>query len=318
MPAVANTVANVTCGAAADGSIDLTVTGGDRPYSYNWSNSATTEDVSGLNGGFYTVTITDDGTASNCAYVMNYQITEPTALTANIDNTDIDCDGNGGNIDITVSGGSPAYTYLWSNGAMTQDLTGAAAGVQTVTITDGNGCETTASATIVAATPIVVTVDSIYPEILNTQGGIDLTISGGSGNLGFVWNTGATTADLTGLVAGTYTVTVTDITTGCQQVVDVIVPYQLPNSVNQLSSIASLELYPNPTSGLVWVNLNLSELATVQLSVMSITGQQVQAFEPSEQLQQNYALDLSHYPAGVYLARFIIGDAVKTVKIIVE
>ncbi len=318
MPTVANTIADVTCGAAADGSIDLTVTGGVGHYSYNWSNSATTEDVSGLNGGFYTVTITDDGTASNCAYVMNYQITEPTALTANIDNTDIDCDGNGGNIDITVSGGSPAYTYLWSNGAMTQDLTGAAAGVQTVTITDGNGCATTASATIVAATPIVVTVDSIYPEILNTQGGIDLTISGGSGNLGFVWNTGATTADLTGLVAGTYTVTVTDITTGCQQVVDVIVPYQLPNSVNQLSSIASLELYPNPTSGLVWVNLNLSELATVQLSVMSITGQQVQAFEPSEQLQQNYALDLSHYPAGVYLARFIIGDAVKTVKIIVE
>ena len=122
-----------------------------------------------------------------------------------------------------------------------------------------------------------------------------------------------------GLVAGTYDVTVTDIITGCQQVLTgIVVPYQLPNSIDQIEDLSNLEVYPNPTTGMVWVNLNLSKTTTVQLSVMSITGQAVQQFEPSEQLQQTYEVDFSNYPAGVYLARFIIGDEVTTVKVIVE
>ncbi|MFK7797508.1 MAG: T9SS type A sorting domain-containing protein, partial [Aureispira sp.] len=175
--------------------------------------------------------------------------------------------------------------------------------------------------TITAATPIVITVDTIYPEVLSTQGGIEITATGGSGvgNLRYTWNTGATTDDLTGLVAGTYDVTVTDITTGCQQVLTgIVVPYQLPNSIDQLDDLSSFELYPNPTTGMVWVNLNLSKSKAVQLSVTNIAGQLVQEFAPNEQLEQNYTIDLSHYPSGVYLARFIIGDQVKTVKIIVE
>ena len=321
MPTVADATTDVSCGNAADGAIDLTVTGGTGPFSYAWSNNATTEDITGLDGGFYVVTLTDNGTASNCTYVMTYQVTEPTALTANVDNTTIDCDGNGGDIDITVSGGTPGYTYVWSTGDLTQDITGAPAGAQTVTITDANGCNTTATTTVVAATPIVITIDTIRPEILSTQGGIEISVTGGSDstNLRYTWNTGATSQDLLGLVAGTYDVTVTDITTGCQQVLTgIVVPYQLPNSIDQLSNVSNLELYPNPTTGMVWVNLDLSQTTTVQLSVMSIAGQEVQTFEPNEQLQQNYAIDLSNYPAGVYLARFIVGQEVQTVKIIVE
>lgn len=321
MPTIAETTNNVSCGNANDGAIDLTVTGGTGSFSYTWSNAATTEDVSGLAGGFYVVTIEDNGTASNCSYVMTYEVTEPTVLSANVDNTNLDCDGTGGSVDITVSGGTAGYTYLWSTGATTEDLSNAPAGMQTVTITDANGCNTTASGTVTAATPIVITIDTIRPEILSTQGGIEITVTGGSdtSNLRYTWNTGATTADLLGLVAGTYDVTVTDIITGCQQVLTgIVVPYQLPNSIDQIEDLSNLEVYPNPTTGKVWVNLNLSKTTTVQLSVMSITGQAVQQFEPSEQLQQTYEVDFSNYPAGVYLARFIIGDEVKTVKVIVE
>jgi hypothetical protein len=320
-PTVTDATTNVSCGSAGDGAIDITVTGGTGPYSYTWSNSVTTEDLTGLDGGFYAVTIVDNGTTSACEYVMTYQVTEPIELTANVNSSSIDCDGTGGDIDITVTGGTGAYTYLWSTGATTEDVTGAPAGLQTVTITDANGCNTTASSTITAANPIVITVDTIYPEVLSTQGGIDITATGGSGvaNLRYTWNTGATTDDLTGLVAGTYDVTVTDVTTGCQQVLTgIVVPYQLPNSIDQLEDLSSFELYPNPTSGMVWVTMNLSKSTTVQLSVTNIAGQLVQEFAPNEQLEQNYAIDLSNYPSGVYLARFIIGDQVKTAKIIVE
>lgn len=321
IPNIVDTISNVSCASASNGSIDLTITSGVGPFSYNWSNNATTKDITGLSGGFYTITVVDSGTVSNCNYVRTYQITEPILLAANIDNTNLDCDSTGGSINITVSGGTPAYTYLWTTGATTQDLSNASAGTQTVTITDLNGCTTTATSTIPAGTPIVITIDTIFPEVLSTQGGIQITATGGSSpsNLRYVWNTGATTDDLTGLVAGSYTVTVTDITTGCQKVLTgIVVPYQLPNDIDQLSNLNKLELYPNPTTGMVWINLNLSKATTTQLSVMSITGQIVQEFEPNEQLQQNYVVDLRNNPAGIYLARFIVGDEVKTMKIIVE
>jgi len=319
IPTIANATTNVSCGAAADGAIDLTVTGGAGPYSYQWSNSATTEDLVGLSGGSYNVTISDNGTASNCAYVVNYQITEPTVLSANVDATGVACNGNDGTIDISVLGGSPAYTYNWSTSATTEDLTNAPAGTHTVSITDANGCQTTATAIVAATTPIVITVDTIYAEIMAIAGGIDVTATGGSGNLQYNWSTGAVGSNITGLVAGTYEVTVTDLTTGCQQVVTgIVVPYQLPDFVNTIPSLDAFKLYPNPTEGRVFINMTLTETTEVQLNVISITGQVLQSFEPRESLEQNYEIDMTDYPSGVYLAKLVIGGKVVVKKIVVE
>jgi hypothetical protein len=323
-PTVADVTNNVSCGGAGDGAVNLTLTGGTGPYSYLWSNSATTEDISGVSGGFYNVTISDNGTASNCTSVMSYQVIEPIVLSANVDVASVACNGNDGSIDITVLGGSPNYTYNWSTSATTEDLTNAPAGTHTVSITDANGCETTATGTIAATTPIVITIDTIYAEILAIAGGVDITATGGTGNFQYTWNTGATTGaaaggNITGLVAGTYDVTVTDLTTGCQQVVTgIVVPYQLPDFVNTIPALDLFQLYPNPTSGRVFVNIVLTETTEVQLDVMSITGQVLQSFEPRENLEQNYEINMTDYPSGVYLARFVIDNKVVTEKIIVE
>ncbi|BDS10034.1 right-handed parallel beta-helix repeat-containing protein [Aureispira anguillae] len=319
-PNIGNAITNVSCGGFGDGAINLTVTGGTGPYSYLWNTTATTEDLTGLNGGFYMVTVTDSGTTSNCAYVATFQVTEPTALFANVNGTGIACDGNNGTIDITVAGGTPNYSYNWSpSAATTQDLTNASAGTHTVTITDANGCTSTVGATVAGATPIVITVDTIHAEILAIAGGIEITATGGTGNFQYVWNTGATSDDITGLVAGSYDVTVTDITTGCQQVLTgIVVPYKLPDFVNNIPSLEAFKLYPNPTADKVWVNMTLKETTTVQLEIMGVTGKVLQSFAPRETLEQNYEIDLSTYPSGVYLARFIIGQKVMTTKVIVE
>ena len=140
---------DVSCNAGNDGTVDLTVTGGTAPYTYAWSNTATTEDMTGLTAGTYNVTVTD---ANGCTTTASATVTEPTALSASAIATDVSCNaGNDGTVDLTVTGGTAPYTYSWSNTATTEDLAGLMSGTYNVTVTDANGCTTAASATIMIA-----------------------------------------------------------------------------------------------------------------------------------------------------------------------
>lgn len=116
-----------------------------------------------------------------------------------------------GSIDLTVSGGTPGYTYMWTTGATTQDVSGLAANTYTVTVTDVNNCTKTTSVTISQSSAIVLSTTQVN-VLCNGEatGSIDLTVSGGTPGYTFAWTGGATTEDLSTLTAGTYTVTVTD------------------------------------------------------------------------------------------------------------
>ena len=132
-------VTNTTC-TASIGAINITVSGGTSPYTYLWSNGATTEDISGLAAGTYTVTVTD---ANGCTINLPVTVgTDNSTITVTPVVTNTTCTASIGAINITVSGGTSPYTYLWSNGATTEDISGLAAGTYTVTITDANGCTT--------------------------------------------------------------------------------------------------------------------------------------------------------------------------------
>jgi large repetitive protein len=125
-------------------SSNLTVTGGTAPYTYLWSNGATTEDLTNVVAGTYNVTITD---ANGCTTTASGTVTQPAAaLAGTTTTTPVLCFGDAtGAVNLTVTGGTAPYTYLWSNGATTEDLTNVIAGTYNVTITDANGCTTTAS-----------------------------------------------------------------------------------------------------------------------------------------------------------------------------
>jgi len=206
-------VSNILCNGAASGIVDLTVNGGVSPYTYAWSNSATTQDISGLFAGIYTVTVTD---ANGCVKTTSATITEPTMVVLSSTQTNVLCNGAAtGAIDLSVSGGTPGYQYIWNNGATTQDVSGLTAGTYTVTVTDANGCIKTTSAIITEPTLVVVS-SSVTNILCNdaATGAVDLTVSGGVSPYTYVWSSGATTQDITGLIAGTYNVTVTDAN-GC-------------------------------------------------------------------------------------------------------
>ncbi len=210
---ITETHTNVLCNGGNNGSIDLTVTGGAPGYTYNWSNSVTVQDLSGLVAGMYTVTVTDGG---GCTQTSSATIAQPTAITITETHSNVLCNGgNDGSIDLTVTGGAPGYTYNWSNSVTVQDISGLVAGIYTVTVTDGGGCTQTSSATIAQPTTIAIT--ETHTNVLCSGGNnasIDLTVSGGAPGYTYNWSNGAIVQDIAGLTAGTYTVTVTDAN-GC-------------------------------------------------------------------------------------------------------
>ncbi|MBI4944970.1 MAG: T9SS type A sorting domain-containing protein [Bacteroidetes bacterium] len=148
-----SSIYDVTCAGGNDGVVDITVTGGTVPYHFSWSNGAITEDVFNLQGGTYSLTVTD---ANGCAAAVGFVITQPAnaiivngVITSATNSSSVD-----GAIDITTTGGTSPYTYSWSNNAVTEDISGVNPGVYIVTITDANGCVTSGIFTVTAVTGI--------------------------------------------------------------------------------------------------------------------------------------------------------------------
>ncbi|GAA4035395.1 hypothetical protein GCM10022409_20050 [Hymenobacter glaciei] len=203
---------DATCYDANNGTVTLAVSGGTAPLSFRWSNGATTQNLSGLAPGTYTVTVTD---ANGCTATCGATVGRPVQLLASAQATGARCAGGMGSIDLAASGGTAPLTYLWSNGATTQDLSGVVAGTYSVTVTDANGCSATASATVGEPAQLRATSRVMDATCYDaTNGSVDLTVSGGTAPYTYLWSNGATTQDLVALLAGTYTVTVTDAN-GC-------------------------------------------------------------------------------------------------------
>jgi len=197
-----------SCHGVEDGAIDITISGGMGPYNIAWNNGAATEDIASLAAGQYTVTVTDQ---RNCPATSSFSI--GTVSRIDITSTQVrpECNGTNGSIDITASGGTAPYAFVWSNGETIEDLQNIGTGLYTVNVSDAAGCSQTASyylrdivtlAIKGMPTPTTCTGDA--------SGAIDLTVSGGEEPYSFAWSNGETTEDLSGLASGSYTVTVAD------------------------------------------------------------------------------------------------------------
>ncbi|MEO0898161.1 MAG: T9SS type A sorting domain-containing protein [Bacteroidota bacterium] len=119
-----------------NGAIDMTVTGQAGPYSFQWSNGATTEDIANLGPGTYTITITG---ASGIAVTESF-IVEAGNILANISTTNPNCGLADGSMAALPTGGTAPYTYVWNTGATSNSLSGLAEGGYSVVIQDANGC----------------------------------------------------------------------------------------------------------------------------------------------------------------------------------
>lgn len=205
---LSTTSMNVNCNGGNDGSINLSVNGGTAGYTYMWSNSATTEDLSNLTANSYSVTVTDN---NNCTATLSDTITEPNALTLTPSSTTSNCGSATGTASVSVSGGTPSYSYSWSSGGSSSSIFNVAAGSYIVTVTDANGCSQ--STTINVSNTGAPTLTSISTDATCNgyqDGAINLTISGGATPYNFSWSNLDTSKNISSLAAGIYTVTVTD------------------------------------------------------------------------------------------------------------
>ena len=216
-PSFTSVNTNPLCVGTADGAIDLSITDGVTGWTYEWSTGATTEDITGLSAGDYTVTITD---CTGNTFEQSYTLTDPSAIEITASITNESGFGNDGEIALTVTGGSGTYTtYTWNpNAGSTSTITGLAADNYDVTVEDSNGCTGTASFTvgeICASTTIEITANITDESGFGNDGAIDISLTGGATPYSaFLWSNGATTEDISGLTTGTYTVVATDAN-GC-------------------------------------------------------------------------------------------------------
>ena len=212
------TPVNILCNGDATGQITAAATGGGQPpFHYLWSTSPndTLNILSNLPIGTYTVTITD---SVGCRATASVTLTEPPLLVVTPDPpTDVSCNGlSDGIASVTVSGGVPPYTYLWSNAAVTNPNSNVPANTYTVIVTDANGCTKTATV-VVAEPPLLVINPSVSQTIcIGTTVNLAANASGGTPPYIYQWSdlTSGATDVVSPIVTTTYTVTVTDAN-GC-------------------------------------------------------------------------------------------------------
>ncbi len=206
-------VSHVSCNGGSNGVIDLTLQGGTGPYTYVWSNGATTEDIQGLSEGAYFVTFTDANLCSSSALII---VNQPDIIQITAVSSDKSCrETTDGGIVTDVSGGNGPYTYAWSNGFSTQNLSNLTEGTYTVTVTDLNGCSAIASSAVLFPDKLEVAGAVVQNCPGQSNGTINLSITGGTSPFSYQWSgSGIQTQNRTGLNTGQYTVTVTDAN-GC-------------------------------------------------------------------------------------------------------
>jgi ELWxxDGT repeat protein len=198
---------NNLCYGESLGTADVSVGGGTLPYTYLWNNGATTENISGLAAGIYTVTVTD---ANGCTANASYEVTHPSIVTASISGSSSSCANTA---TVTAGGGTPGYTYLWSNGATTATITSVPSGIYSVTVTDANGCVATAQVTLTANEAFNPAAQVTDVTCYNATNG-SITVTNVNAVAPFTYSIDGlnfqTSATFNNLSAGTYTVTVVD------------------------------------------------------------------------------------------------------------
>lgn len=284
------------------GTATALVTSGTAPYTYSWSNGQSAATISGLAAGVYTCIIHD---ANSCTATITAVVQGPTTpLSIAFTSQNPGCTGNAdGAITANGLGGTPNYSYSWSNGISGQTISNLGPGVYTCFITDAANCTNQQSVTLIQASGLSTATSSTPSSVAASTGTATVTVSGGTAPYSYTWNTvpAQYTSTAIGLPPGVYTCTIKDAN-GCVRVVTVTIE----NGVgidNQTMGLASYQVTPNPTTDFIWVHTLLIQKDDIRISLFDINGQEVFEQKESNILELNQVIPMSSFSAGVYLLK---------------
>jgi hypothetical protein len=297
-----------------DGAIDLTITGGVPGYTVIWNTSETTEDISGLTGGIYSYSIEDaSGCQLNGSDTVTSQMADITITNSNITN-DFCGDGLGG-INLTVTGTNSPFTYSWSSGQTTENINNLNQGTYVVEIFNTQGCSILDTFYINNSATYFVSDTVITDATCGTcaNGSINITLLG-AGVMTYSWSNGATTQDISGLLPGIYTVTMNN-SSGCTLVQTYIVDSTGTISVEE-NFWNLFEIYPNPTTGMLYIHYSLREKSDLKLNIESVLGQIVMVQSVPATQENRLEVDLTSLERGIYFITLTNGTEKITSRII--
>lgn len=192
-----------------NGKITATIIGGIPPYTFSWSNGATSKDsIINLASGNYSLTIKD---SKNCTEAKSTIILTSSGVSGMLNKKDATCSLSNGSINAVITKGNSPYKFLWSRGDTTQNIANLTAGSYKVTITDKNGCNKTDSIVILNTPSISYSKLILNSKCFKPNGSITLNNIVGTAPYTYSWSNGQKTQNITNLLPGTYYLTMTDV-----------------------------------------------------------------------------------------------------------
>ncbi|MDB5262891.1 MAG: C-terminal target protein [Adhaeribacter sp.] len=311
------------------GAIDLNVSGGTSPYTYRWDSGTGTQDIPAASPGMYSVTVTDASGSQALTTLYVGRKNSPMTLSS----AHINASGaatRDGSINLSVIGGVLPYTYRWSNGGTTEDVTGMPPGSYTVDVMDAFGKVVTTWVTVSqpgTALGLVVAHKNIIKSG-SDDGFIDVTVKGGVGPYIYRWNSGAASQDLTRVTAGLYQIQVTDANGNTAFAsVRVLAPGELPSAkspiINEIFQAAEPDfvIYPNTTSDRSYVKFKLPSGGKYTLELYDNRGAKVKTIATGHTQAkkfQTFELNLVGYAQGLYLLKLITDHEITSKPLIIQ
>lgn len=313
-------ISHVLCRGDSTGIIDITVSGGAPPFTYEWSyGEETSEDLVGVPFGVYSVTVTDIDT---CRAIFPFFTVNQPATSIEIEEQFIQnplCFGGlEGMINAAITGGSPPYDYYWNldgeiiPGEIDPVLENIGSGLFELIVTDTMDCEEVFEFEVLEPEILSLNLVADPPNPPDNEGSVTAIVNGGTPDYAYLWSTGDTTMVIEISEEATYSVTVVD-ENDCE-IVDstMVVPtIKLPDPITSFSQ------YPNPVNEVLFIEIILEQPATLELELYTATGKSV-----GNQYQQYFhegklTWDVKSLPSGLYVLKTKVNGEIKRISQVV-